>query len=572
MINQRPGRPPKVTETALIEPSFADALRAIGQALDLAPQTRAQWASALRQIAKALNKPLESLPARWTAARFNVERLHHAAVGANPKTLANQKSNVKAALRWFGKDGAVPCRGAPLAPEWQALREKLTDYRRRAVLSSLLRYTSARGIAPTAVDEGVLDLFMRYRAETTALATNAAARRAIARAWNVCSSGVEGWPSQQLLEPPVQSASGPAWENFPEGLRKGITAHLDRMTAKKRRLNGKRLRPCKASTVRTRRAELLAAARLAVRLGVPIDSLTSLHALIDPDVSERVLGAYWDEDGVEPRIYTIDLGWKFLSIARELGTFSEAQLERLDDIRASLEIHRRGGMTEKNLTAIRQVLSDGVWERVCELPALLMKQARLYREQAPVKAAVMAQIAVAIGILIFAPVRLGNLCGIRLDENLTKPGGSGSPYVLSFPQYDVKNRIDLNYPFDQELTSLIDEYIFDYRPILLRGSSESWLFPGEAGGHKDHKTFSDQITERVERATGLRLTVHQFRHAAAAIWLKHHPGDYETPRRLLGHRNIQTTIRFYCGLETIQANTMFGDMIRGLMKTETVDA
>jgi hypothetical protein len=41
---------------------------------------------------------------------------------------------------------------------------------------------------------------------------------------------------------------------------------------------------------------------------------------------------------------------------------------------------------------------------------------------------------------------------------------------------------------------------------------------------------------------------------------------------VLGHRNIQTTIRFYCGLETIQANTMFGDMIRGLMKTETLDA
>jgi integrase len=51
-------------------------------------------------------------------------------------------------------------------------------------------------------------------------------------------------------------------------------------------------------------------------------------------------------------------------------------------------------------------------------------------------------------------------------------------------------------------------------------------------------------------ATGLRITVHQFRHAAAAIYLKDHPGNYETVRQLLGHRDIQTTIRFYCGLET----------------------
>ena len=49
-----------------------------------------------------------------------------------------------------------------------------------------------------------------------------------------------------------------------------------------------------------------------------------------------------------------------------------------------------------------------------------------------------------------------------------------------------------------------------------------------------------------------------FGHAAAAIYLKHHPGDYETVRRLLGHKNIQPTIQFYCGLETIAATGQFG--------------
>jgi hypothetical protein len=38
-------------------------------------------------------------------------------------------------------------------------------------------------------------------------------------------------------------------------------------------------------------------------------------------------------------------------------------------------------------------------------------------------------------------------------------------------------------------------------------------------------------------------------------------GQSQTQRgakRLLGHRNIQTTINFYCGLETTQANQEFG--------------
>jgi integrase len=191
-----------------------------------------------------------------------------------------------------------------------------------------------------------------------------------------------------------------------------------------------------------------------------------------------------------------------------------------------------------------------------------MAQARECRDYAPVKAAVTAQMAVAIAILTFAPVRLGNLVRIRLEENLTKPGGHNSPYVLVFPAYDVKNRVQLEFPLDAYVTELIDEYIYDFRLSLLRGSNELWLFPGEAGGFKDAKTFSGQITQRIEKTTGLRLTVHQFRHAAAAILLKHRPGEYELVRRVLGHRNIQTTNQFYCGLETVQANTIFGEIVR----------
>jgi site-specific recombinase XerD len=116
------------------------------------------------------------------------------------------------------------------------------------------------------------------------------------------------------------------------------------------------------------------------------------------------------------------------------------------------------------------------------------------------------------------------------------------------------------------LTALIDEYIHEFRSSLLRGSNELWLFPGEAGRYKGAKSFSGQITERIEKATGLRITVHQFRHAAVAILLKHRPGEYELARRLLGHRNIQTTIAFYSGLETTQANVLFGDIIRKQMR------
>ena len=135
----------------------------------------------------------------------------------------------------------------------------------------------------------------------------------------------------------------------------------------------------------------------------------------------------------------------------------------------------------------------------------------------------------------------------------------------------MKNRVDLNFKFDQPLTDLIDEYIHEFRPALLRGANATWLFPGEAGHPKHRLQFSKQITVRIQKAIGLRLTVHQFRHVAAAIYLKHRPGDYETVRRLLGHRDIQTTIRFYCGLETMQATEEFGKLIRKQIKFDVDD-
>jgi integrase len=126
----------------------------------------------------------------------------------------------------------------------------------------------------------------------------------------------------------------------------------------------------------------------------------------------------------------------------------------------------------------------------------------------------------------------------------------------------VKNRIRLEYPLEPYLTRFIDEYVYDFRPILLRGRNENWLFPGQRGGAKGKISFSGQITKRIYQATGLRMTVHQFRHAAGALILQRRPGEYELVRRVLGHRNVQTTINAYVGLENIQASEIFSEIVR----------
>ena len=129
------------------------------------------------------------------------------------------------------------------------------------------------------------------------------------------------------------------------------------------------------------------------------------------------------------------------------------------------------------LRSIRQILSGSVWPEVVNLPYRLMAEARRLRDDAPIKAALKAQKAVAIALLTFAPIRCGNLASIKLEENLIRPGGPDEPFWLIFPKYDVKNRIRLEFPLDESLTALIEEYLYDHRPALLRGSNQLWLFP-----------------------------------------------------------------------------------------------
>ena len=552
--------------TAPLGPSFSDLVAAIETAKDLSEQTRRHWACSLRMIGKWLDRPAAVIPARWQAVRTSVAQLHHARLGVTAKTLSNHKANIRAALHWFGKEQGVPQQGAPLSPEWAQFIVNLdTPIRQR--LYNLARYCSARRIGPSSVNDEIFAEYWRYRAETTGLATHNTMKRFIVRAWNACTAAVDGLSLQVLTEPPIKTAE-PAWEKFPAGLRRDLDNYFAGLAKPHRGLNGKRIRPCRTSTIQTRRAELVAMARMAVKLGIPIEDLNSLGALLHPNVAEKVIDRYWQKNGEEPKTGTIDLGKTLLRMARESGCLDQAELERLDDMRAALEEHRREGMTPKNLALVRQVLTEGVWSEVVSLPKALMQQARSAKDHAPIKAAVMAQHAVAIAIETFAPVRLSNLISIELDKNLIKPGGLETPYWLVFPDYDVKNHVSLNFKFDQPLTDLIDEYIHEFRPALLRGANASWLFPGESGLPKNKLLFSKQITERIQKAIGLRITVHQFRHAGAAIYLKNHPGNYEIVRQLLGHRNIQTTICFYCALETMQATEEFGKLIRKQIKFE----
>jgi integrase len=541
------------------EPNLADAIRLIGES-GLKKSKISHWCCSIRAVAAVLGLPPESLPARWQTLAHRVKQLHHARVGMSEKTLKNHIANLKAALRHLSSDKTIPARGTPLTSEWLELRKLVEHEMNRYHLTGLMRFASLQGLSPKAVDDAFLARYLRYRAEVLVQDASPRQQRSIVRAWNGCVEDHACWPQNKLTPAPLGRTPPLSWDAFPESLRIEIDSYLKSLQTVRRRSDGTRRRLSKTSTVETRLAELQAFARRAVALGIPIASLTSLSALLDPALVEKVVDAYWTDE--RPKTYVIDLGWRLLSVARDSGALNEADLARLADLRAALEEHREIGLTPKNLTVVRAIQSGNVWREVVDLPERLMAEAKKMVTHAPYRASLSAQVAIGIALLTFAPVRISNLVGIRLGQHLVRPAGLDGNYLLSIPSNEVKNRVVLEFPLDAELSKLIDRYIHEFRPHLLDTTTNEQLFPGVRKTMRAINSFGVRIARTVEEHVGVRITCHQFRHAAAAIIMRNDPGNYEFVRRVLGHRSIKTTQEFYIGLETMEANRHYGKILR----------
>jgi integrase len=180
------------------------------------------------------------------------------------------------------------------------------------------------------------------------------------------------------------------------------------------------------------------------------------------------------------------------------------------------------------------------------------------------RSAVLFQIALAIDILTYAPIRIGNLIAIELNRNVHLPDYENRhAFIVIFPE-QVKNSVNLEFRLNERVTRRLTTYAAKHLPEL-GGDDCKWLFPGlSAKRHKSSRTLSQQLTETIEREMGIRMTPHQFRHVAAKLYLDRNPGNYEVIRRTLGHKNMKTTVNFYAGLETAAATKAYDETIRKL--------
>jgi len=525
----------------------------------LEPARRLKWLGALRTLSSVVGRPPEAIE----ASLLDVDRLlREVPRGANrrsPKTIANMRSNVKAALAHVGRAGGRPPRGTPLSAEWVSLADALVDPRLKNGLSRLMRIASWKGLTPAEItDAAVRDIVETVRQGNWGRDA-APFHRQVVTFWNEAAASLPGWPTLRLT-PPAQStrASHLALSAFPESFRRDLEEHLAWAAGADTFASDAPKRALKPSTLRLRREQLrIAASILSRALGSP-DQVVSLATLVRPDNVKIILtGMLKNGQATDyARGAAISLG----AVAEHWVKVSPADLAELKRLRSRLGT-TAPGLTAKNRALVRQLDDPRIFEKLLTLPDTLRGQVKSQR-LSPSRRLQRVQIALAIDLLLAAPMRHANLANLRLHEQIVWPAGRDGTVFLQFRDQEIKNGEPLEYAIPDRVKAALHDYLDRYRaPIAPR--DERALFVRADGSPLKPEALRDGITKAAQRELGIRITPHQFRHLAAKVVLDAHPGALNLVKDLLGHKSLKTTANAYAGLRTREAGREYDKLLTG---------
>ncbi len=536
--------------------SLADVLARLEQDSDLDPVRRQAYRGAVRTMCSVLGRPAEALPITMPEIDHLLRDVPAPARGRSKKTIANARSRLKAALLHVTGAPKLPPRGTALRPEWATLYNAITDLRLRNGLSRLIRIASFRGVPPMAINDAFLHEVLRGISAVNWGRDTMPYWRTTVALWNEAAATVPRWPQTRLAPPPASKRPRHlSLEDLPASFSQDLEAYLAWVSGSDPLAEDAPATSLKPSTLRQRRAQLrLAASTLASCIG-DLNRVENLATLVIPANTRLILSRYLQRAGRgEPTAFIRGLAVTLLAVARHWVKVPSSQLDELKRLNRRLG-SAPTGLTQKNQDLIRRFEDRALLVALLNLPDALRQRLRT-RRLSPARRLQQMQVALAIELLLAAPMRLQNLSMLELDRSLQWPSGrNGSAYIV-LRRDETKNDLALEYPLEGHTKALLHEYLDRYR-CYAEVKDSGWLFVRMDGARVPDSALRDGITKAIARELGIAMTPHQFRHVAAAVALDAHPGALGLVRDLLGHRNIKTTTNFYAGMRTRQAAREF---------------
>ena len=527
---------------------------------ELPGQRRRNILSAIRTLCKAVGKAPSQMPAHPGMLRRVIKGLHFEQCDLTQSRIANIKSDILFSLKRLKLINGARGYMATFSPQWQALWDEAQDLCDEARYASrLMHYCSAQGILPSDVDDNTAELLLQALVGESFVKHPRQKWKNILHAWNKLVDLVPGWPQTKLTIPNDRNDYTIPLKQFPEPIQKEIDAMIGSWSGTDILDDAGPLKPLAPATIKTRLLYLRQILSALVLQGRDIDEIVSIAQIVEIKAAKTILGFYLTRSDGKPTSRIHGLAILIKTLAKHWVKVDEAHLDALKVFCRKVDPNSIG-MTDKNRDRLRPFDDPRNVRLLLDFPARQVKM--IWRNKCGRRNdAIAVQIAVAVEVLLMAPMRSVNLANLNVERHIQRTRAAAGTVHIVIPGEETKNGDPLEYPLPPESVKLLDLYLQDFRPILCSGTCP-WLFPGARDeGPKSAHTLGIQIKAHVLKATGLDVNTHLFRHIAAKLYLDQNPGQYEVVRRHLGHRSMRSTVRFYAGTETASASRHFDDAI-----------
>jgi integrase len=556
-----------MTDTSSLPgPTLQDVLDGLARNSSLSDTRRRDLRSAVTSFAALMDTSPAHVALDLGAIRSVLDLMVPIQAKVSRKRWANLRSDLSGAIAASGLRPMVKTSNVELSESWVALLAKVPDRKMRDGLSRFSRWASERQIAPRDVNKEVVDRFIADLKSSSLVRKIVELGQTIVRSWNRVA---QACPEEGLQEIEVtRRLNGPprfSWEQLPESFRQDVAEYLEWASVPNPLDDNARRIPLAPKTRDLRRDHIHSAVTAAVTAEICADQLLDLAQLVQISTFKKILRHRWESEGRKLTAYTHGVAGSLIAIAKEWVRVPNDALAALKVTRSKLGALPIG-LTDKNKDTLRQFNDKQLLGRLLSLPDKLWRQAATELKTSR-RGFVDLQNALAIDILLIAPLRMKNLTALKFEEHIQWPQGQGKPAVILFKADETKNDVPLEFELSPELSNRFHLYRNQLAPTVI-GKRPERLFVTWRGKPRTQAALAVAIETTVLKHVGVRLTPHQFRHLAAKLILDRNPAAYELVRELMGHKNMQTTTNFYAGIDTRRAGRAHLELIAKIRRRE----
>ena len=289
----------------------------------------------------------------------------------------------------------------------------------RAALSRLMHYCSAQGIEPDEVDQAVFDRFGAAIMSDSFIRNQRVAHQTAARLWNRAVATLPGWPQTTIVQPRYAKPYALRLEAFPASFQADAESWLGRLACDGACSTTARCGRCGRARSSSAASTCARPPRPWSQGGRDPATIVGLADLVTVEAMQAILRFFLARSGNRPTSQIHGLATHLKAIARHHVGVPPAVLEQLGRMVRRVAPPQTG-MALKNRLALKQLEDPVLLGRLVRLPAKIYATLPAAGTPLPPRAALRFQWALAVQILLVAPIRLGNLAGLELGRHLLR--------------------------------------------------------------------------------------------------------------------------------------------------------